>query len=62
VKQSIPKRNAQLNLPLLDVPATVLPDNKQQELVRELVELLMSAANEKLDQPISRGSDESQAD
>jgi hypothetical protein len=62
VKQLIPKRNAQLNLPLLDVPATVLPDNKQRELVMALVELLLGAANEKADQPISRGSDESEVE
>jgi len=34
----------QLNLPLLDVPAGFLPDDKQGELVLALVELLVDAA------------------
>jgi len=62
VKQSIPQANLQLNLPLLDVPVAVLPSNKQRELVLALVELLISAANEKTGHPASGGSDESQVD
>jgi hypothetical protein len=41
-----PRPSAQLNLPLLNVPASVVPDDKQVELVLALVELLVSAANE----------------
>ena len=54
---------AQLNLPLLNVPASVLPDDKQVELVLALVELLVSAAKEQCRSECHRegGDDERQA-
>jgi hypothetical protein len=51
--------NAQLNLPLAHAPASVLPDDKQTELVLALVELLVSAA---MESPSDGGDDERQAD
>jgi len=36
--------SAQLKLPLLDLPSSVLPDDKQAELTLALVDLLASAA------------------
>ncbi len=55
-----PRPSAQLNLPLLNAPASVLPDDKQAELVLALVELLVHAATEQ--RPSERGDDERQAD
>jgi hypothetical protein len=51
-----PGPSAQLNLPLLNVPASVLPDDKQAELVLALVELLVRAATELC--PSEGGDDE----
>lgn len=51
--------SAQLNLPLLNVPASVLPDDRQSELALALVELLVSAAKEQC--PREGGDDERQA-
>ena len=48
----------QLNLPLLQVPTCVVPDDKQAELVGALVELLIGAAHVGLE---DRGDDESEA-
>jgi len=48
--------SAQLNLPLLNAPSSVLPDDKQAELVLALVELLVSAAHDQ--RPDERGDDE----
>lgn len=36
---------AQLNLPLLEPAALVLPDGKDQQLIQALIELLLSAAS-----------------
>jgi len=55
-----PGPSAQLNLPLLNAPASVLPDDKQAELVLALVELLVNAATEQ--RPSEGGDDERQAD
>lgn len=38
--------NTQMNLPLLNVPATAVPDHKEKELTLTLMELLISAARE----------------
>jgi hypothetical protein len=51
--------SAQLNLPLLSVPASVLPDGEHAELVLALVDLLVSAATEQC--PGEGGDDEHQA-
>lgn len=45
----LPRRcqpSAQLKLPLLDMPSSVLPDDKQTELTLALVDLLVSAAHD----------------
>ena len=39
-----PPLSPQLHLLLLDMPATMIPSDKQDELVRALVELLIGAA------------------
>jgi hypothetical protein len=38
--------NVQFNLPLPEMPTAVLPDDKERELARALVELLVAAARE----------------
>lgn len=45
IKPPSPQPTVQLNLPLLNVPACVVPDDKQAELVLALVDLLTSAAH-----------------
>jgi len=55
-----PVSNVQLNLPLLNAPASVLPDDKQAELVLALVELLVNAARGQ--RPSEGSDDERQAD
>jgi hypothetical protein len=49
----------QMNLPL-DVPATATPDKQQSELTIALMELLISAAEAKSEQPGNGGEDESE--
>jgi hypothetical protein len=46
MKQSAKSLYRQMNLPLLDVPATATPDEEQNELTIALMELLISAAEE----------------
>ena len=41
----LPQLSPQLNLPLLNIPATVIPRDKHRELVLALVELLIEAAH-----------------
>lgn len=48
----------QLNLPLLQGPTCVVPDDKQAELILALVELLIGAAQADLE---DGGDDESEA-
>jgi hypothetical protein len=38
--------NPQMNLPLLNAPATAVPDHKQKQLTLTLMELLTNAARE----------------
>lgn len=45
IKPRSPQSTVQLNLPLLNVPASVVPEDKQAELVVALVELLTDAAH-----------------
>ena len=40
-----PPLSSQLNLPLLNIPATMIPPDKHGELVMALVELLIGAAH-----------------
>ena len=51
--------NMQFNLPLLEAPAAVLPDEKQRELALALVEMLVAAAREDVRLPAQGGRDES---
>ena len=52
--------NGQMNLSLLDVPATTVPNDKQKELTQALKELLMSAARENVEQQENGGENESE--
>jgi hypothetical protein len=49
----------QFNLPLLEAPAAVLPDDKRRELALALVEMLIGAARESVRHPAQGGRDES---
>jgi hypothetical protein len=48
----------QLNLPLLNLPACVVPNDKQAELVLALVELLVGAAHTTVEDMRDGGDDE----
>jgi hypothetical protein len=50
----------QLNLSLLTATASVIPDDKQKELMLALVELLSSAAAESVQPQTHGGDDESE--
>jgi hypothetical protein len=43
MKRSTKPSKPQMNLPLVDVPATAIPGHKQKELVLTLMEILISA-------------------
>lgn len=61
MKLSPPRSYLQLNLPLLQIPASVIPTDKQAELVVALVELLLGAVVEPTDAYIDGGDDEREA-
>jgi hypothetical protein len=61
MKPSPPRSSLQLNLPLLQVPASVIPGDKQPELVVALVELLLAAVVEPADTRIDGGDHEREA-
>ncbi len=46
MKRSAKQLKPQMNLPLLNAPATTVPDHKQKELTLTLMELLINAASE----------------
>ena len=46
MKRSAKSLYPQMNLPLLNVPATTTPDEQQNELTMALIELLIRAAEE----------------
>ena len=46
MKRSAKSHHPQMNLPLLNVPATATHDEQQNELTIALMELLLSAAEE----------------
>ena len=56
-----PPLSPQLHLPLLRIPATVIPPEKQSELVFALVELLIGATHAITPFRRDGGSDERQA-
>jgi len=59
MKRSAKPLYPQMNLPLFNVPATVIP-GEHQELINALMELLISAAEAKSEPPGNGGEDESQ--
>jgi len=50
--------NPQMNLPLLNAPATEVPDHKQKELTLTLMELLINAARENKIVPRANGGED----
>jgi hypothetical protein len=46
MKRPAKQLNTQMNLPLLNVTATAVPDHKQKELALTLMELLIDATRE----------------
>lgn len=61
MKRSAKSLYPQMNLPILNVPATALPDEQQNEVTIALVELLISAAEqEENEQAGNGGEDESE--
>ena len=61
MKQSAkPPLYPQMNLPLFNLPATATRDEQKNELTIALMELLISAAEARSDQPGNGGEDESQ--
>ncbi len=61
MKKSAKRLSGQMNLSLLNTPATIIPDGKQGQLSRALVELLISAAREDAKQESQGGRDEFEA-
>jgi hypothetical protein len=62
MKRSAKPLYPQMNLPLFNVPTTAVPDDYPGELTNALMELLISAAEAKSEQPGNGGEDESQTD
>jgi hypothetical protein len=61
MKRSAKKLYPQMNLPLLDVPATATSEEQQQELTIALMELLINVAEqEENEQAENGGEDESE--
>jgi hypothetical protein len=56
-----PSKLAQLHLPLLNASKAAISDDKQRELARALVELLISAAQENEEAKTNGGGDEPEA-
>ena len=61
MKKSAKRLRGQMNLALLNPPATIIPDDKQGELTLVLVELLTSAAQEDAKQESQGGRDDFEA-
>jgi hypothetical protein len=57
MKQPSKSPNLQLNLPLLSVPATVIPDQRK-DLTLALIELLLIAADEGVEPQNSGGGND----
>lgn len=60
MKRPAEQSHLQLNLSLRNAAATTIPGDKQKELTRALVELLISAAVEGLPPQGNGGADESE--
>lgn len=61
MKKPAKRISGQMNLSLLNLPATIIPEGKQGELTLALMELLMSAAQEDAQQETRGGRDECEA-
>jgi hypothetical protein len=57
-----PRPSGQLNLPLLTLPASQVPEDKQTALVLALVDLLVQAARHALTDRTDGGDHEREAD
>jgi len=60
MKRSHKPLDLQMNLSLLGIPATTVPDDRRRELAQALMELLISAQREGVEQQ-NGGGDESEA-
>ncbi len=60
MKRSHKPLDLQMNLSLLGTPATTVPDDRRRELAQALMELLISAVREDVEQN-NGGEDESEA-
>jgi len=60
MKQPTKAPHLQFNLPLLDLPALAVPQEKQRELALALVELLIGAARPHAEFQVNGGGDESE--
>jgi len=58
MKRSAKPLYPQMNLPLLNVPTAASPDEQQNELTIALMELLINAAQGKIEQQENGGEDE----
>jgi hypothetical protein len=58
MKRSARPLYPQMNLPLVNVPPVAIPDDQQKELTIALMELLINAAEEKIEQQGNGGEDE----
>jgi len=61
MKRSHKPLDVQMNLSLLGIPATTVPDDRRRELSQALTELLISALREDVEKRNNGGEDESQA-
>ena len=60
MKRSAKQLKPQMNLPLLNMPATTVPNHKQKELALTLMELLINAASENNLMPLANGEKDEQ--
>jgi hypothetical protein len=58
MKRSARPLYPQMNLPLVNAPSAVIPDDQQKELTPALMELLIKAAKGKIEQQENGGEDE----
>ena len=61
MKRSVKQLSPQMNLPLDNVPHAENPEEQCEDLTTALMELLISAAEEKHEQPGNGGEDEPEA-
>jgi hypothetical protein len=58
MKRSDKPFDRQMNLSLLSMPATTVPNDKQRELTQALMELLISAIREDVEQQENNGGED----